>query len=101
MLMVDQACLSLVPCPLPLVSRVFYNGQRTKDKGRNLGRCRHHVVYRQCDVEGRALAEPVALDPDLAALGVDEVARDRQADAGAAAAARARFIHPVETLEDV
>lgn len=57
-------------------------------------------AQRQDDVEGAPEARG-ALHRDLPAMGVQDVLHDAQAQSGAAAVARAVFVHPVEALEDV
>ena len=52
------------------------------------------------DAERRALAGR-AVDVDAAVVGTDELAHDREADAGAAGRPRARAVAAPETGEDV
>src|SRR5437763_448289 len=58
-------------------------------------------VYWQRQVERRAAPRPGALGPDFAALRINQVPCDRQPNPSAAAPARPRFVHAVETLEDM
>ena len=56
------------------------------------------TFYRQIEGEGAALSQ-LAVDGDIAAVGLGDMFDDGQPQAGAAELAAARLVHPVEPFE--
>src|SRR4051795_12408129 len=85
-----------VPPPaLPIRAAVRGSGRRLLGLA-----ARRPLGDRDLDVERRAPAVAVALDPDAAVEAADELAADVEAEAGAADPARHVRIEAVELLED-